>query len=147
MADDQQERAPEPKRSLFALITELPHLLGQLIRAELDLLKAEVLLKLKGTGIGLGLIALAISLLSVVLTLLAVAGILALSTVVPSWAAVLIAAGAVLVVAVVMLAIGATLLSRTKAPVPERTVQSVRQDIARIRGERSATHKRSPRGA
>lgn len=147
MSDDQQEPTPEPKRSLFALITELPHLLGQLIRAELDLLKAEVLHKLKGTGIGLGLIVLAISLISVVLTLLAVAGILALSMVVPAWAAALIAAGAVLVVAVVMLAIGATLLSGTKAPVPERTLESVREDIARIRGDRSATHARSRRGA
>lgn len=146
MSDDQQEPTPEPKRSLFALITELPHLLGQLIRAELDLLKAEVLHKLKGTGIGLGLIVLAISLISVVLTLLAVAGILALSMVVPAWAAVLIAAGAVLVVAVVMLAIGATLLSGTKAPVPERTLESVREDIARIRGDRSETHGRSRRG-
>lgn len=147
MTHNQQEPSRESKRSVFALITELPHLLGQLIRAELDLLKAELLHKLKGTGIGLGLIAVAISLISVVLTLLAVAGILALSLVVPAWAAVLIVAGAVLLLALVMLAIGAALLSGTKAPVPERTLASVREDIARIRGDRAAKSKRTTRGA
>jgi uncharacterized small protein (DUF1192 family) len=147
VSDHQQDSSRESKRSVFALITELPHLLAQLIRAEIDLLKAELLYKLKGTGIGLGLIAVAISLLSVVLTLLAVAGILALSLVVPAWAAVLIVAGAVLVLALVMLAIGAALLSRTKAPVPERTIASVREDIARIRGDNVAKSRKSRRGA
>lgn len=147
MSDGQQEPQRESKRSVFALITELPHLLGQLIRAELDLLKAEVLHKLKGTGIGFGLVAVAISLISVVLTLLAVAGILALSLVVPAWAAALIAAGAVLIVAVVLLAIGAALLSGTKAPVPERTLESVHQDISRIRGDRERKSQRAHRGA
>lgn len=147
MSDGQQESQRESKRSVFALITELPHLLGQLIRAELDLLKAELLHKLKGTGIGLGLVALAISLISLVLTLLAVAGILALSLVMPAWAATLIAAGAVLVVAVVLLAIGVAFLSGTKAPVPERTLESVHQDIARIRGDRARKSQRPRRGA
>jgi small-conductance mechanosensitive channel len=147
MTHNQQEPSRESKRSVFALITELPHLLGQLIRAELDLLKAELLHKLKGTGIGLGLIAVAISLISVVLTLLAVAGILALSLVVPAWAAVLIVAGAVLLLALVMLGIGAALLSGTKAPVPERTLASVREDIARIRGDRAAKSERTSSGA
>ena len=84
---------PEAKRSLFQLITELPHLLGQLIRAELELLRREVLHRLKATGIGLAVIVLAISLISVFLTLLVVAGILALSLVVAPWLAVLILAG------------------------------------------------------
>lgn len=147
MTDNQQESTRESKRSVFALVTELPHLLGQLVRAEVDLLKAEILHKLKGTGIGLAVIVIAISLISVVLTLLAVAGILALSLVMPAWAAVLIVAGAVLVLALIMLAIGAALLSGTKAPVPERTLESVHEDIARIRGDRAKKSRRSGRGA
>lgn len=126
----------ESKRSLFQLITELPHLLGQLVRAELELLRKEVLHRLKGTGIGLGMIAVAISLISVFLTLLVVAGVLALSLVLPAWAAVLILAGVVLLLALIVFAIGAALLSGTKAPVPERTLSSVREDIARIRGDK-----------
>lgn len=126
----------ESKRSLFQLVTELPHLLGQLVRAELELLRKEVLHRLKGTGIGLGVIAVAISLISVFLTLLVIAGVLALSLVLPAWAAVLILAGVVLLVALVLFAIGAALLSGTKAPVPERTLSSVREDIARIRGDK-----------
>ena len=126
----------ESKRSLFQLITELPHLLGELVRAELELLRKEVLHRLKGTGIGLGVIAVAISLISVFVTLLVVAGVLALSLVLPAWAAVLILAGVVLVVALILFAIGAALLSGTKPPVPERTLASVREDIARIRGDK-----------
>ena len=34
---------PEGKKSLFSLITELPYLMGQLIRAELELLRHELI--------------------------------------------------------------------------------------------------------
>lgn len=129
---------PTSKRSLFQLITELPHLFGQLVRAEIELLRREVLHRLKGTGIGLALVVLGISLLSIFLTLLVVAGILALSLVLPAWLAVLILAGVVLLVALVFFAVGAKLLAGTKTPVPERTLASVRDDIARIRGDRAA---------
>ena len=128
---------PSSKRSLFQLVTELPHLLGQLVRAEIELLRREVLHRLKGTGIGLALVVLGISLVSIFLTLLVVAGILALSLVLPAWLAVLILAGVVLLVALILFAVGATLLSGTKTPVPERTLASVREDIARIRGDRA----------
>ena len=128
---------PSSKRSLFQLITELPHLFGQLVRAEIELLRREVLHRLKGTGIGLALVVLGISLLSIFLTLLVVAGILALSLVLPAWLAVLILAGVVLFVALILFAVGAKLLSGTKAPIPERTLASVREDIARIRGDRA----------
>jgi len=135
-------REPEQKRSLFQLITELPFLLGELIRAELELLRRELLHRLKGTGIGLGLMVLALTLLGIFLTLLAVAGILALALVVPAWAAVLIVAGVVLVAALILAGAGAALLSGTKSPVPERTIDSVKQDIARVRGDRTSR----PRG-
>lgn len=131
-------REPESKRSLFQLIAELPFLLGELVRAELELLRRELLHRLKGTGIGLGLMVLALTLLGIFLTLLAVAGILALALVVPAWAAVLIVAGVVLVAALVLAGVGAALLSGTKSPVPERTIDSVKQDISRIRGDRAS---------
>jgi len=128
---------PSSRRSLFQLLTELPHLLGQLVRAEIELLRREVLHRLKGTGIGLALVVLAVSLLSIFLTLLVVVGILALSLVLPAWLAVLILAGVVLLAALILFAVGAKLLSGTTAPLPERTLANVREDIARIRGDRA----------
>lgn len=124
------------KQTLFQLITELPYLFGELVRAELELLRKELVQRLKGTGIGLGLIAVAFSLLGLVGFLLVVSGVYALSLVLPVWAAALILAAVVLLVAVLLFLIGAGLVSRTKSPVPRRTIQSVREDIARIRGDR-----------
>lgn len=124
------------KQTLFQLITELPYLFGELVRAELELLRKELVQRLKGTGIGLGLIALAFSLLGLVGFLLVVSGVYALSLVLPVWAAALILAVAVLLIALLLFVIGAGLVSRTKSPVPRRTIQSVREDIARIRGDR-----------
>ena len=124
------------KQTLFQLITELPYLFGELVRAELELLRKELVQRLKGTGIGLGLIAVAFSLLGLVGFLLVVSGVYALSIVLPVWAAALILAVVVLLLAILLFAIGAGLVSRTKSPVPRRTIESVREDIARIRGDR-----------
>ena len=126
------------KQTLFQLITELPYLFGELVRAELELLRKELVQRLKGTGIGLGLIALAFTLLGLVGFLLVLSGVYALSLVLPVWAAALILAAVVLLVAILLFVIGASLVSRTKSPVPRRTIQSVREDIARIRGDRRA---------
>jgi hypothetical protein len=128
---------PRSKRSLFQLLTELPHLFGELIRAELEQLRMELVQKLKGTGIGLGLFILALNFLSLFVMLLILAGVFALSLVVPLWAAALIVAGGALVLAVVLVVFGAIAIKTGGKPVPSRTIQSVRDDIATIRGDRT----------
>jgi hypothetical protein len=128
---------PRSKRSLFQLLTELPHLFGELIRAEIEQLRMELLHKLKGTGIGLGLFILAVTFLSLFLMLLILAGVFALSLVVPLWAAALIAAGGALVLAIVLIVFGALAIKTGGKPIPSRTLQSVRDDIATIRGDRT----------
>ena len=127
---------PRSKRSLFQLLTELPHLFGELIRAEIEQLRMELVQKLKGTGIGLGLFILALNFLSLFVMLLILAGVFALSLVMPLWAAALIVAGVSLVLAVVFVVIGAIAMKTGGKPVPSRTIQSVRDDIATIRGDR-----------
>jgi hypothetical protein len=127
---------PRSKRSLFQLLTELPHLFGELIRSEIEQLRMELVQKLKGTGIGLGLFVLALNFLSLFVMLLILAGVFALSLVLPVWAAALIVAGGALVVAVILVVIGAIAIKTGGKPVPSRTIQSVRDDIATIRGDR-----------
>ena len=127
---------PRSKRSLFQLLTELPHLFGELIRAEIEQLRMELVQKLKGTGIGLGLFVLALNFLSLFVMLLILAGVFALSLVMPVWAAALVAAGGALVAAIVLVVIGAIAIKTGGKPVPSRTIQSVRDDIATIRGDR-----------
>lgn len=127
---------PRSKRSLFQLLTELPHLFGELIRAEIEQLRMELVQKLKGTGIGLGLFILALNFVSLFIMLLILAGVFALSLVLPLWAAALIVAGVALLLAVVSVVIGAIVIKTGGKPVPSRTIQSVRDDIATIRGDR-----------
>lgn len=127
---------PRSKRSLFQLITELPHLFGELIRAEIEQLRMELIQRLKGTGIGLGLFVVALNLIVVAVLLLVLAGVFALSLVVPLWAAALIVAGATLILAIVFVVVGALAIKTGGKPVPARTIQSVREDVAVIRGDR-----------
>jgi hypothetical protein len=129
---------PEGKRSLFALITELPYLMGQLIRAELELLRQELIARLKGTGIGLGLLIVALNLLVAFVLLLVLAGVFALALLMPTWAAALTIAGVVLVIALIVGAIGAKMVAGTGSPLPSRTIDNVKEDIATIRGDRVA---------
>ena len=129
---------PEGKRSLFALITELPYLMGQLIRAELELLRQELIARLKGTGIGLGLLIVALNLLVAFVLLLVLAGVFALALLMPNWAAALTIAGVVLVIALIVGAIGAKMVAGTGSPLPSRTIDNVKEDIATIRGDRVA---------
>lgn len=124
------------KRSLFRLLTELPHLLGELIRAEIEQLRMELVQRLKGTGIGLGLFIIALNLIITALLLLVFAGVFALSLALPLWAAALIVAGGLLILAVVIIVLGAIAIKTGGKPVPSRTIASVREDIAVIRGDR-----------
>ncbi len=124
-----------PKRSLFQLLNELPHLFGELIRAEIEQLRMELVQKLKGTGIGLGLFVVAVNLIVTALLLLVFAGVFALSLVLPLWASALIIAGGLLIVAVVVVLVAVWAIKTGGSPVPRRTLQSVRDDIATIRGD------------
>lgn len=124
------------KQSLFSLLTELPHLFGELIRAEIEQLRMELVQRLKGTGIGLGLFVVALNLIVIALLLLVLAGVFALSLVVPVWAAALIVAGVALIAAVLFVAFGALAIKTGGKPMPSRTIASVREDIAVIRGDR-----------
>jgi len=127
---------PRSKRSLFQLLTELPHLFGALIRAEIEQLRMELVQKLKGTGIGLAMFVIALNLITTAVLLLIFAAVFALSLILPLWASALIVAGVLLVAAVVFVLIGATVIKTGGKPVPSRTIQSVRDDVATIRGDR-----------
>jgi membrane protein implicated in regulation of membrane protease activity len=121
--------------------------MGQLIRAELELLRQELIARLKGTGIGLGLLIVALNLIVAVVLLLVLAGVFALALVMPTWAAALSVAGLVLVIAVVVGVIGAKLVAGTGSPLPTRTIDNVKEDIATIRGDRAQKKSSGREGA
>lgn len=123
-----------PKRSLFKLIGDLPTLVVDLFRAEIESLKQELADKLKNAGIGLGLIAGAATFAFFAVLVLLAAAVLGLATVLPAWAAALIVGGAILLVGVVLLLIGVATLKRGVPPTPTTTIDSVKRDVSVITG-------------
>lgn len=126
--------SPSKKRSLFALIADLPKLFGDLVREEIAQLKAEVMGKVKHAGIGIGLFVGAAVFAVFALGVLVAAAVLGIAEALPAWLAALIVAAALLAIAGALVAIGAAQLKRGIPPTPTQTIHSVKQDVNAIRG-------------
>ena len=134
------ERGETPRRSLFTLIGNLPTLLIELVRNELESLKSEIAGKLKSAGIGIGLLAGAAFFALFALMVLIAAAVLGLATVLPPWAAALIVGGVILVIAVVLALAGIGKLKTGVPPAPTGTIESIKKDVRTIKGtERNVT--------
>jgi hypothetical protein len=123
-----------PKRSLFKLIGDLPGYLVDLLRSELERLKAELVGKLKEIGIGVGLIAAGALLAFFAFGVLLAAAVLGIATALPAWLAALIVGVGLLLITAILVLIGVSLLKRGTPPVPTETIESVKQDVNAIKG-------------
>lgn len=128
-----------PKRSLFSLLSDLPRLVVDLFRAELESFKHEVSEKLKRAGIGVGLLVAACVFLFFATLVLLAAAVAGLATVLPVWASALIIGGAILIVAVVFALIGLGSLKKGLPPTPTDTIESVKKDVRTIKGTGKAS--------
>jgi len=126
--------APRTKRSLLSLITDIPALIQELFHREVELLKAELIAKLKALGVGAGLLVGAAVVLLFMVGVLLTAAVLALSLVMPGWLAALIVAAFLLIVAVILALIGYRVLKRGIPPVPTESIDSLQKDYRAIRG-------------
>ena len=120
------------ERSLFTLLGELPDRVSTLVRAEIDQIKAELSYKAKHFGIGAGLVVGAAFVGIFLLGTLIATGILALSLVMPGWAAALVVSGVLLLIILTLL--GITMLNFKRGSEPLESIESVRQDIDAITG-------------
>lgn len=120
------------ERSLFTLLGELPDRVSTLVRAEIDQVKAEMTYKAKHFGIGAGLVVGAAFVGIFLLGTLIATGILALSLVMPGWAAALIVSGVLLLIILILL--GVAVLNFRRGSEPLESIESVRQDIDAITG-------------
>jgi membrane protein implicated in regulation of membrane protease activity len=130
-----------PKRSLLSLVADIPALIQELFHREVELLKAEVIAKLKALGVGAGLIAVAAVILLFMVGTLLTAAILGLSVVMPGWLAALLVSAFLLIVAAILAFIGYRVLKRGVPPVPTESIDSLKRDYRAIRGigKRSTT--------
>ena len=120
------------ERSLFTLIGELPDRVSNLVRAEIDQVKAELSYKAKHFGIGAGLIAAAAFVGIFLLGTLITTGILALALVLPAWAAALIVSGVLLLIILILVGIAALNFRRGNEPL--ETIESLRRDLDMVKG-------------
>jgi predicted phage tail protein len=124
----------EKKKSIFGLIADLPHLITDLVKAELEQLKNEMIGKLKHAGVGIGLFAGAGVFAFFMVGVLLAAAVLGFATVVPGWLAALIVAGILLLITVILVIVGVAQVKRGVPPAPTETIKSVKKDVNAIKG-------------
>ncbi|HAM25903.1 MAG TPA: phage holin family protein [Microbacteriaceae bacterium] len=122
------------KRSLFELIGDLPRLLTELVKEEVEHLKEEMIGKLKHAGIGAALFVGAGLFAFFLLAVLVAAAILGLAVVLPAWAAALIVAAALLAIVAILVGIGVAQVKKGVPPAPTETIASVKKDVNAIKG-------------
>jgi len=116
------------------LLSDLPTTVAELVRGEIELLKSEVVGKLKALGVGAGILAVAAVFVFITVVMLFVAAALALSLVMPGWAAALVVALFVLAVAAILAVVGIRIVKAQMPPVPTRSIESLKRDVHAIKG-------------
>lgn len=122
------------RRSLFALIADLPGFLVELAKSEIELLKKELATKLKHAGIGIGLLAAAGTFAFFATGVFTTAGILALAEIMPGWAAALIVGATLVVIMGILGFVGVLQLKRGTPTTPDLTIANVKEDVNAITG-------------
>lgn len=115
--------------SVAELVKALSDQTSRLAHLEVELAKAELMQKGKRVGIGAGMFGGAGAFGFYALGALVTAGILGIATTLPGWAAALIVAGGLGMIAGLIALIGTRQVVKAAPPVPEQTVESVREDV------------------
>jgi uncharacterized membrane protein YqjE len=128
-ADNQTTNRGAADRSMADLMRQLSEQTSALVRQELELARAELTEKGKQAGIGIGMFGAA-----GVVALFAVGGltatlILLLSKAVDAWLAALIVTAVYGAIAGILALAGRTRVERGVPPVPEQTVETVKEDV------------------
>jgi len=125
---------PSQEPTLGALVHDLSEQTAALVRSEVDLAKAELAAKGKAAGLGAGLLGAAGLLAFYGGAVLIATAILALTLVLPEWAAALIVGLMLLAAAGVAALLGKGKVNKATPAAPERAVAGVKQDVETIKG-------------
>jgi hypothetical protein len=128
---DTRDRKP---RSLFGLVGDVPKLVKELVKGELNLLKAEMLTKAKIFGLAAGLLVGALVIVLYAIGVLLTAAVMGLATVMPAWLAALVIAVAMLLGAAILGLLGWRRLKTGLPITPKRTIDSVKNDVNAVKG-------------
>jgi uncharacterized membrane protein YqjE len=126
--DREQDAAPR-EQPLADLLRQLSQQTATLVRQEIELARAEVTEKGKTAGIGVGIVGAAGVVALLALGSLTACFILALNEALPAWLAALIVALVYGAIAAVLGIRGKERVQQAAPPVPEQTVETVKEDI------------------
>ena len=127
MAETQDSEVSD--RSIADLLKQLSDQTATLVHQELDLAKVELAVKGKQAGLGAGMFGGAGMFALYAVGALTACVILALATAVTGWLAALIVAAVYGAIAAVLALAGKSKVQRGVPPVPEQTVESVKEDV------------------
>ena len=134
MATRQEPPGPEQadlrERPLGELLKQLSEETTRLVHQELELAKAELTQKGRQAGIGAGLFGAAGAIGLLALAALTTCFILALDAAMPAWLAALIVAVVYAGIAGVLALQGRNKVRQATPPVPEQTIETVKEDVA-----------------
>jgi hypothetical protein len=125
------ERGPGPASDapLAELVKQLSEQSSRLARQEVELAKAELAVKGKRAGIGVGMFGGAGAFGFYGLGALVAAAILALATALTAWLAALIMAVVLAAIAGILALQGKSKIQQATPPVPEQAAESVKEDV------------------
>jgi len=125
---------PRARASIGELVADAPRLLVKLAKDELEQLKRELIAKGTKLGIGAGLIVVALFFALTMYAVLVAAAVLGLNEVFAPWlSALLVAAGFLVLTAIFALA-GVAAIKRGTPLKPERSLESVQEDLNAVKG-------------
>jgi uncharacterized membrane protein YqjE len=128
-------RGDDPKRkSLIQLIGDVPALVSQLIRDEIEQIKKELSEKAKKLGLGAGLFAGAAFFGFFAFAVFLATAILVLAIWLPAWLSALIVLVVLLAIAAVLALLGMREVKKGVPPTPEQSLESVKNDVRAIKG-------------
>jgi uncharacterized membrane protein YqjE len=117
------------EHSIGELVKELAGETSTLVRQEIDLAKAEMTERGKQAGKGAGMLAAGAIVALLALGALTAAIITALDDAMPTWLAALIVTVAYAAIAGVLISTGRKQVREAAPPVPEQTIDSVKEDV------------------
>lgn len=128
------ENNPKLKRSLGELISDLPGLARDLIKAEIEVYKAQAIAKGKSIAFAAALFLVAAIILFWVVAVLIASAVLAFSLVLPGWAAALVVAAILLLIIVIIVIIGVARLKSGTSGFDEPVKDAIAHDVDAVKG-------------
>ncbi|WP_062519554.1 phage holin family protein [Demequina silvatica] len=112
-----------------AIVAGLLGRITAVIKTEIERAKKEIAAKLKGIGVGIGLIVAAGVFAFFMAGVLVAAAILGLATVWPAWLAALTVAGGLLLIVLILVLIGSSLIKKNKDLTPQESIDNVKSVV------------------